>query len=602
MDSFRFANPECLWLLWLPVLLTALFVGARFLSRKALRRYGNVALLRPLMPGVSEAKLRLKFVLQMLAVASLALAAARPQFGSKLETVRKEGVEVMVCLDISNSMMAEDIQPNRLEKAKRMLSKLLDRMSDDQVGLIVFAGDAFTQVPITNDFVSAKMFLSSIDPRMVSIQGTAIGAAIQLATRSFTPNEGSEKAIILITDGENHEDDATGAAAAALERGIKTHVIGIGSPQGSLVPDDSGRKGSYRKDGQGNPVTSRLNEQMAQEIAAAGQGIYARADNSNSALNAVADALDGMKKTELESHVYADYDDKFEWFALIAFLCILLDLFLLDRANPLLSRLRLFDAKAASLTVLLLLTAASASAQRQTRLSTRQGNDLYNKEQYLESEIAYRRALEANPGDSIATFNLGNALLRQQKADDALQQYVRAAQQALAGGDRGMAAKALFNAGDLMMGAQQYDKALDFFKQSLRQDPTDDEARYNMVLARKLMQQNQQDQDQNQDQQNKQNQQDQDQQQDQQQQDKQDQQEQQDQNQQQQQEEQPQQQNQQNQQQEQQQQQGQPPQMSQEQAEQILQAAERDEKDMQRRVQEAQMQKMQQRRRTDKDW
>ena len=170
MDNFRFANPHILWLLLVALLLIVLFLSSRHLSKAALKRFGNIKLLASLMNGVSEGKLRIKFVLEIVAFVCLVVAAARPQFGSKLETVKKEGIEVMVCLDISNSMLAEDIQPNRLEKAKRMLSRLLDQMENDQVGLIVFAGDAFTQLPITNDFVSAKMFLSTIDPKMVSIQ------------------------------------------------------------------------------------------------------------------------------------------------------------------------------------------------------------------------------------------------------------------------------------------------------------------------------------------------------------------------------------------------------------------------------------------------
>lgn len=343
MDNFRFANPHMLWLLLAVVLLTALFVSARLLRGRALKRFGNIALLRPLMPGVSDGKLRIKFTLQMLALICLIIAAARPQFGSKLQTVKKEGIEVMVCLDISNSMLAEDIAPNRLEKAKRMLSRLLDQMDNDQVGLIIFAGEAYTQLPITNDFVSAKMFLSSIEPGMVSLQGTAIGSAINLAVRSFTPNESSEKAIVLITDGENHEDDALGAAKAALEKGIHTHVVGIGSTQGALLPDDSGRSGSYRKDASGNPVTTRLDEQMARDIAAAGEGTYTHADNGNGAVQVISDALQALQKTELESHVYADYEDKFPAFVVLALLLLLLDAFMLDRANALISKIKLFS-------------------------------------------------------------------------------------------------------------------------------------------------------------------------------------------------------------------------------------------------------------------
>lgn len=343
MDNFRFANPYLLWLLLVVLLLVALFVTARLLSGKALKRFGEVSLLRPLMPGVSDGKLRFKFTIQMIALVSLILAAARPQFGSKLQTVKKEGIEVMVCLDISNSMLAEDIAPNRLEKAKRMLSRLLDQMDNDLVGLIVFAGESYTQLPITNDFVSAKMFLSSIEPGMVSLQGTAIGSAINLAVRSFTPNESSEKAIVLITDGENHEDDALGAAKAALAKGIHTHVVGIGSTQGALLPDESGRAGSYRKDASGNPVTTRLDEQMARDIAAAGEGTYTHADSGNGAVQVISDALQALQTTELESHVYAEYDDKFEVFVLIAFMLLLIDLFVLDKANAFISKIKLFS-------------------------------------------------------------------------------------------------------------------------------------------------------------------------------------------------------------------------------------------------------------------
>ena len=343
MENFRFANPHILWLLLVVVILVVVFITARYFSHSALKRFGNIKLLTPLMTEASEGKLRIKFILEVIAFVCLIIAAARPQFGSKLETVKKEGIEVMVCLDISNSMLAEDIQPNRLERAKRMLSRLLDQMDNDQVGLIVFAGDAFTQLPITNDFVSAKMFLSTIDPKMVSIQGTAIGSAINLAVRSFTPNEESQKAIILIKDGENHEDDAQGAAQQALDRGIHTHVIGIGSVQGALVPDDSGRPGSYRKDNEGNPVTSHLDEEMARQIAAAGQGVYAHADNSNAAITAVMDELSQLQTAELDSHVYADYEDQFPWFVWIAFFCIFIDMVLLDKANSFIRSIKLFE-------------------------------------------------------------------------------------------------------------------------------------------------------------------------------------------------------------------------------------------------------------------
>lgn len=585
MDNFRFANPQLLWLLIVVVVWVVLFFLSRASSHKALRRFGDLKLLRPLMPGVSESKLRLKFLLQSIALVCLILAAARPQFGSKLETVKKEGIEVMVCLDISNSMLAEDIQPSRLERSKRMLSRLLDNLDNDQVGLIVFAGEAYTQLPITNDFVSAKMFLQSIDPRMVSLQGTAIGAAINLAVRSFTPNESSEKAIVLITDGENHEDDAQGAATNALAKGIHTHVIGVGSTQGALVPDDSGRPGSYRKDTSGNPVTTRLDEQMAQEIAAAGQGVYAHADNSNAAIQNVCDALDALQKSELESHVYADYDDKFMPFLWIALIMLLIDIFMLDKANALLSKVKIF---AIIGLCMMAFQPASAQSARQARKSTREGNTLYRDSLWHDAEMEYRRAQEQMPSDSISLYNLANALTQQQdqaKAQDAMSFYGKVIDTAERGGNHKLASMAAFNAGDICMLSQQYEQAVQLFKRALRNNPKDDEARYNLYLAKKLLEQQQQD-NQDQDQQDEQKQEQQQQQQEQQQQDQQ--QQQQDPPQDQQQQDQPQQQQPQN-------------QMSQEQAEAILNANNRDEQDTQEKVQQRQMQQMQ-RRKTSKDW
>ena len=516
----------------------------------------------------------------MLALVCLLIAAARPQFGSKLETVKKEGIEVMVCLDISNSMLAEDIQPNRLERAKRMLSRLVDNLDNDQVGLIVFAGEAYTQLPITNDFVSAKMFLQSIDPRMVSLQGTAIGAAINLAVRSFTPNEASEKAIVLITDGENHEDDAQGAAANALAKGIHTHVIGIGSTQGALVPDDSGRPGSYRKDASGNPVTTRLDEQMAQAIAAAGQGIYAHADNTNSAVQTLTESLGQLKTTELESHVFADYDDKFMPFLAIALILLLIDMFLLDKANALLRKIRIFVLIGFCM---MMFDPASAQSARKARSATREGNAFYHDSLWHDAEMKYRRAQEQMPTDSISQYNLANALLQQQeqeKAQDAMSFYGKVIESSERGGNHRLASLASFNAGDICMASQQYDQAINFFKRALRNNPLDDEARYNLLLAKKLLQQ-QQNEDQNQDKQQQEQQQEQQQQQPpKQDQPQQDQQQQQDQ-----------------------QEQQQPPQnqMNQDQAEAILNANNRDEQETQEKVKQHQMQQMK-RRKTNKDW
>ncbi len=338
---FRFANPEFLYLLFILPVLLAVYVYAYLQKRKAIKRLGNPEILSQLMPEVSPKRQFLKFWFIFGAVAAIIFVIAGPQFGSKLETVKRQGVEIMVCLDVSNSMLAEDVSPNRLEKSKQMLSKLTDGFTDDKVGLIVFAGDAFTQLPITSDYISAKMFLTSINPSMVSAQGTSIGAAINLAARSFTPNETSDKTIVLITDGENHEDDAIGAASAAAEKGIHVNIVGIGLPKGGPIPLQG--TNNYMKDKDGNVVITMLNEQMCQEIAAAGKGMYVRADNTNSALKALQKEIDKMKKTELDSKVYSEYDEQFQLVAWIALFLLIIELLIFDRKNRIFRKVKIFS-------------------------------------------------------------------------------------------------------------------------------------------------------------------------------------------------------------------------------------------------------------------
>ncbi len=338
---FRFANPEFLYLLFTLPAILVFYVYSVIAKKKAIKKFGNPNLLSELMPEVSSKRQNLKFWLLFSAIGVMIFVVAGPQFGSKLETVKRHGVEIMVCLDVSNSMLSEDVAPNRLDKAKQMLARLTDGFTNDKVGLIVFAGDAFTQLPITSDYISAKMFLSSINPEMVSTQGTAIGKAINLAVRSFTPNELTDKAIILITDGENHEDDAIGAAKNAAEKNIKVNIVGMGQPKGAPIPIGGGN--NYMKDREGNVVITKLNEQMCQEIASAGNGLYVRADNTNSALRALQSEIDKMNKSELESKVYSEYDEQFQILAWIVLVLLIAEVLIMDRRNRIFRKVKLFS-------------------------------------------------------------------------------------------------------------------------------------------------------------------------------------------------------------------------------------------------------------------
>ena len=338
---FRFANIEMLWwLITIPVFVVAYVICTKRKQRQ-LTAFGDPELMAQLMPDASKSRPIWKFSLLIVALILLIIAVARPQYGQQEKTIKRQGIEVMVALDVSNSMLAEDVAPNRLDRAKQILSKMIDNMVDDKVGLVVFAGDAFTQLPITCDYVSAKMFLNTITPNLIPTQGTAIGAALQTAITSFGPQESDAgRAIILITDGENHEDDAIAAAEKANELGIQVFVIGIGKPEGAPIPKPG--TNDYFKDRAGQVVVSRLNEDMCKKIALAGNGIYVRCDNTNTAMRALQPELDRVATTELETTIYADYNEQYQSFVLIALLLLMIEFFILSRKNHRLARMDLF--------------------------------------------------------------------------------------------------------------------------------------------------------------------------------------------------------------------------------------------------------------------
>ncbi|MGM9838000.1 MAG: VWA domain-containing protein [Paludibacteraceae bacterium] len=341
---FRFANIEMLWMLvTIPVFIVAYILYSRR-KRRQLEAFGDPNLIAELMPNVSRVRPAVKFSILMVALILLIFAAARPQYGQREQTIKRQGIEAMIALDISNSMLAEDVVPNRLDRAKQLLSRMIDKMVDDRVGLVVFAGEAYTQLPITCDYVSAKMFLQTITPDLIKTQGTAIGAALSTAIQSFGSTEtDASRAIILITDGENHEDDAIAVATRAKEAGIKVFVIGIGKPEGSPIPIPG--TNNFRKDRQGNVVVSRLNEDMCREVAKAGNGIYVRCDNTNTAMRALEKELDALATADIETTVYTEYNEQFQSFALVALLLLVIDFYIFNRKNKSLTRLDIFNEK-----------------------------------------------------------------------------------------------------------------------------------------------------------------------------------------------------------------------------------------------------------------
>ena len=279
----------------------------------------------------------------MTGYAFLVIALANPQIGSKLIDGERKGIDLMIALDVSTSMLAKDIEPSRLERSKQSISRLIDQLGNDRIGIVVFAGQAYVQLPITTDYAAAKMFLSAINTNIVPVQGTAIGAAIQLSAKSFD-NETHSRAIIIITDGENHEDDPVKEAKTAADQGINIFTVGMGLPEGAPIPDYDAynRQTGFKKDRQGNTVVTRLNEGMLQQIAAAGNGIYVRANNTQVGLNKIFDEISKLEKTEFESKIFSDYESRFHYFIALSLLFLIMEILIFERKNKWLRKIKLF--------------------------------------------------------------------------------------------------------------------------------------------------------------------------------------------------------------------------------------------------------------------
>lgn len=342
----RFAHTSILWgLLAIPVLLLLFLLVSRW-KKKAVASLGDKSVVKLMIPQVSFSRPWLKFIFFLVAYACVIIGMADPQLGSKTEEVKRKGADLMILLDVSNSMLAQDLAPSRLESAKRAISQLIDKLHSDRIGIIVFAGEAYVQLPVTTDYSAAKLFLTTINTGMVPTQGTAIGAAIDLGMKSFDFKNGTGKAMIIITDAENHEDDAVKAASVAKSRDVSVNVIGVGSVEGAPIPVDPNNPGAgYRNDRDGKQVISKLNEDMGKEISAAGNGIYVRANNTNSGLDIVMNQIGKVQRKLYDSKTYKDYEDRFQFFLAIALALLVIEFFISNRRNMRLSGLKLFEVK-----------------------------------------------------------------------------------------------------------------------------------------------------------------------------------------------------------------------------------------------------------------
>lgn len=338
----RFEDPIYLWmLLIIPILVLMRFIAWRKRKRN-LRKFGDPSLLKEMMPDVSKYRPTIKFCLLLSAITILIFMIARPQVGSKISHEKREGIEVLIALDISNSMLAQDVIPSRLEKSKLLIEDLVDHFTNDKVGLVVFAGDAFVQLPITNDYVSAKMFLQNINPSLITTQGTDLARAISLSQSCFTQREHIGRAIIVITDGEDHEGGALEAAREAYKKGINVFILGVGTSKGAPIPDGNG---GYLKDNSGQTVLSALNEQMCQQVAKAGNGVYIHVDNTSDAQEKLNKELSKLQSGISDTVVYSEYNEQFQIFGIILLLLLIVETILLESRNPLFKQINLFRDK-----------------------------------------------------------------------------------------------------------------------------------------------------------------------------------------------------------------------------------------------------------------
>ncbi|MBR9913598.1 MAG: VWA domain-containing protein [Algicola sp.] len=344
MFDFQLEEKVWFWILLLIPVMIVLFATLQFWKYRTQKRFANTKLLKRLSPNQSLFKGILKLMTLCLAFGCLAIALVNPKIGTKLETVKRQGVDIVFAVDVSKSMLAEDVAPNRLDKSKQLVTQIINNLASDRVGIIAYAGKAFPQLPITTDYASAKMFLQNMNTDMLSSQGTAINEAIELAKTYFDDEEQTNRVLIIISDGEDHSNASSNVAEEASEAGIRIFTIGVGDEKGGPIPiKRNGVLLNYKKDSQGETVVTKLNEQTLKDIANEANGAYIKGDNTSDVIAEIKDILNRMDKTEFEAKEFADYKDQFQWFLGFGLFFLFIDIFFLERKTGWLKRLNLFN-------------------------------------------------------------------------------------------------------------------------------------------------------------------------------------------------------------------------------------------------------------------
>jgi tetratricopeptide (TPR) repeat protein/uncharacterized protein YegL len=478
----RFQYPYLLGLLLLILPLVGLMIWNYRWKKNTIGKFFKSPIVEKIFPYISTFNLKLRFGVFIAAIILLVIAIANPQIGTKQEKIKGQGIDIMILLDVSNSMLAQDIQPNRLERSKLFINKLLDNLKNDRVGFVIFAGNAYLQVPLTIDFTAIKMSLPIIDPTDIPSQGTNIGEAVDLAGKSLGLTDSKNKAIVIVTDGEDHDANANSAIEKARKNGIKVFAIGVGEEKGAPIPmgDD------VKKDENGQPVLTAFNRKMLEELATIGNGNFYHLGQQSDIVEDVASSLSKIEGKEFEEFDFSNYNSFFYWFALFALLLLFIEFIIPD------IDIKKFM-KNLSIIIFLILglnTSIYAQDSKKTdqekkdkaKTLIRKGNSNFQNNKFQDAEYNYRKALIVNPKSKTAQFNLGNALYQQQKYQEAADQYEASINK---NDDKVSRAKAYHNLGNSNFKANQLDKAIAAYENALKLNPNDMDTKYNLALAKK---------------------------------------------------------------------------------------------------------------------
>ncbi|MDQ6757484.1 MAG: VWA domain-containing protein [Bacteroidota bacterium] len=485
---FQFQHIENLFALAaIPIMLLLFFFLIRW-KKNAVKKIGDAFLVKQLIQGFSSTKFLIKFIFILLAFALCAFAAADLVQPDRTQKINRKGIDVMIALDVSKSMLAEDIKPNRLERAKQMVSKIIDRLTDDKVGIVIFAGRAYLQMPLTTDHSAAKMYLSSASPDDVPTQGTVISQALKMSYAAFNTKEKKYRSIILISDGEDHDEDAVKVTKELADEGVMVNTVGIGSPQGAPIMDKE--TNDYKKDENGNTVISKLNEEELKTIAQNGNGLYQLFTSADEAADNIQNKLSSIGQTSLTDTYFVVYKYYFWYFLLAAFIFLVIEFFISERKNIAFKN---------SFAFIFILFFSNTSFAQTIKKDIIKGNTAYKKRQYTQAIGAYQSALKRSPKNTTAFYNLGNALYKTNKLDDALKAYDNTVQTAR---NNALKENGYYNGGVTLQKQNKLPECIKAYKNALKLAPQDEEARQNLERALMQMKQ-QQKQDQNKKDQNK---------------------------------------------------------------------------------------------------